>query len=86
MFLLFINFEESFFILLIALIIFGPKKIPEVARSMGHGVRYFKNFKKEIGEVCDQIGEVCDQIGEESVSLKEITSEDSIKGTIHRND
>ena len=79
MFLLFINFEESFFILLIALIIFGPKKIPEVARSMGHGVRYFKNFKKEIGEVCDQIGE-------ESVSLKEITSEDSIKGTIHRND
>lgn len=85
MFLLFINFEESFFILLIALIIFGPKKIPEVARSMGHGVRYLKNFSQHFKK---EIGEVCDQIGEQSVSLKEITSEidDSIKGTIHRND
>lgn len=81
MYLLFINFEESFFILLIALIIFGPKKIPEVARSMGYIVKYFKNFtkhfRKEIGEVCHQIGD-----------LKDITSEidHSIKGTIHRID
>lgn len=84
MFLLFINFEESLFILLIALIIFGPKKIPEVARSMGYGIKYFKKYsqslKKEIGEVCDQIGD-----------LKDITSEldnnnNSIEGTIHRND
>lgn len=60
MFFLFINFEESIIILIIALIIFGPKKIPEVARSLGHGVKYLKNFsqhlKKEIEEVCDQIG------------------------------
>lgn len=78
MFLLFINIEESFFILFIAIIIFGPKKIPEIARSMGYGVRYLKNIKKEIGEVCDQIGELKER--------KEITSEidNSIKGTIHR--
>lgn len=78
---LFINFEESLFILIIALIIFGPKKIPEIARSMGHVVRYLKNiskhFRKEIGEVCDKIGE-----------LKDITSEidNNIKGTIYRNE
>lgn len=79
MFFLFINFEESFFILLIALMIFGPKKIQEIARSIGYGVRYFKNIKKEIGEVCDKIGELKE--------ITEITGEldDSIKGTIHRN-
>jgi TatA/E family protein of Tat protein translocase len=79
MFLLFINFEESIIILFIALIIFGPKKIPEVARSIGNGVKYFKNisqhFKKEIGEVCDQIEDFQDS----SIEL-----DNNIKGTIHR--
>ncbi|WP_185866528.1 twin-arginine translocase TatA/TatE family subunit [Blattabacterium cuenoti] len=45
---LFISFEESFFIILIAIIIFGPKKIPEIARGMGEGMRYLKNAKNKI--------------------------------------
>lgn len=45
---LFISFEESFFIILIAIIIFGPKKIPDIARGMGEGVRYLKNAKNKI--------------------------------------
>ncbi|WP_185881842.1 Sec-independent protein translocase subunit TatA/TatB [Blattabacterium cuenoti] len=45
---LFISFEESFFIILIAIIIFGPKKIPEIARGMGEGIRYLKNAKNRI--------------------------------------
>ncbi|WP_185864966.1 twin-arginine translocase TatA/TatE family subunit [Blattabacterium cuenoti] len=46
--LLFISFEESFFIIFIAIIIFGPKKIPEIARGLGEGIRFLKKAKKKI--------------------------------------
>ncbi len=32
-----------FFILLIVLIIFGPGKLPELGRSLGKGIREFKD-------------------------------------------
>jgi len=34
---------EIAIVLVIALLIFGPKKLPELGRSMGHGIREFKN-------------------------------------------
>jgi sec-independent protein translocase protein TatA len=30
-------------VLVIVLIIFGPKRLPELGKSMGHGIREFKN-------------------------------------------
>ncbi len=32
-----------FFILLIVLILFGPGKLPELGKSLGKGIREFKN-------------------------------------------
>lgn len=44
-----------FFILIIALIIFGPGKLPELGRGMGKGIREFKEairgIKEETAEV-----------------------------------
>ena len=34
---------EIVLILLVALVVFGPKRLPELGRSMGRGIREFKN-------------------------------------------
>lgn len=38
--------QELLVILLIALVIFGGKKIPELGRGLGDGIRQFKNSLK----------------------------------------
>ena len=40
--------SELLFILVIVLIFFGPKKIPELARGLGKGLRDFKDASNEI--------------------------------------
>jgi sec-independent protein translocase protein TatA len=30
-------------VLIIALIVFGPKRVPELGKSLGHGIRNFKS-------------------------------------------
>lgn len=39
---------EVMLILAVVLIFFGPKKIPELARGLGRGIREFKDATKEI--------------------------------------
>jgi sec-independent protein translocase protein TatA len=39
-----------FFILLIVLLIFGPGKLPELGKSLGKGIREFKDAIKGAGE------------------------------------
>ena len=41
---------ELVLILLIALIVFGPGKLPEVARSVGKGINEFKKASNEVKE------------------------------------
>ncbi len=50
---------EIMVILTIALLIFGPKKLPEIGRSMGKAIRGFQDasreFENEIKREADQI-------------------------------
>lgn len=39
---------ELVLILAIALVIFGPSKLPEVGRSLGKAISEFKNSSKEV--------------------------------------
>ena len=50
--LLFFNIgtSELFVILLITVLLFGSKKIPELARGLGKGIREFKNATSDIQE------------------------------------
>ena len=45
---------ELAIVLVIALIIFGPKKLPELGRSMGRGIREFKASVTGRGEDEDE--------------------------------
>jgi sec-independent protein translocase protein TatA len=44
-----IGFPELLIVLVIALIVLGPKKLPEVGRSLGKGMREFKDSISGIG-------------------------------------
>ncbi len=46
--LLFIGTPELIFIVFIALLIFGPEKIPEVAKNLGKGIRILRDTTKEV--------------------------------------
>ena len=42
---------EILVIALVLLVFFGAKKIPEMARGIGQGVKEFRKVSEEIGEV-----------------------------------
>ncbi len=51
-----IGFPELLIILAIALLIFGPKKLPEVGRSIGRALREFRRTSDEIkGRIEEEI-------------------------------
>lgn len=61
-----IGLPEMVLIFIIALLVFGPKKLPEVGRSLGKAIRGFqeasKEFETEFKREADQL--------EESVKIK----------------
>jgi sec-independent protein translocase protein TatA len=52
-FLFSIGGPEIILILFVILLLFGAKKIPELARGMGKGIREFKDATKEIKDEMD---------------------------------
>ncbi len=39
---------ELFIVILVALLLFGPKRIPELARGLGKGIREFRKAAEDI--------------------------------------
>lgn len=80
-----LSFMELAIILLIAVLIFGPNKLPEIARGLGQGVRKMKeateDIKREIINQTEQnnsINEIKKEVEEAKNEIKEI------EGTIKR--
>lgn len=46
--------SELLIIMFVVLLLFGAKKIPELARGMGRGIREFKDASREIKREIDQ--------------------------------
>lgn len=49
---------EWIIIILVVLIFFGAKKIPELARGLGKGIREFKDATKEIKKDIEDSGKI----------------------------
>jgi len=50
-----IGFNELLVILLIVLLLFGAKRLPEVGKSLGRGIREFKKATRDIeNEIKDE--------------------------------
>lgn len=48
---------ETILILVVALLIFGPRRLPEIGSSLGKGIR---EFKRSINEVKHELAEATD--------------------------
>ncbi len=57
--------QELFIVFLIILLLFGGRKIPEIARGLGKGMR---EFRKGLDDVKDQINRPGDEEAEEKKS------------------
>lgn len=63
-----IGMPEIIVILVVALIIIGPKKLPDMARAMGKGLAEFKRAADDIKETLN-VDEVKDEMNEIKDSL-----------------
>lgn len=43
-----IGFQELMIVLVLALLVFGPKKLPEIGRSLGKTLREFKKAGEDV--------------------------------------
>ena len=46
---------EIFIVVLVVLLLFGAKRIPELARGLGKGIREFKDGMKQVGNEMKEI-------------------------------
>ena len=51
------GFWEILLILFVVLLIFGPKKLPELAKGLGRSMREFRKATREIQEDIEAAGE-----------------------------
>ncbi len=70
---LFISGQEIFIVLVVALILFGAKKLPDIAKGLGKGMREFRkatdDIKREFNEstkdVQDDIKDISDSVNKD---------------------
>ena len=72
-----IGFPELLVIMTIALLIFGPKKLPEVGRSIGKAIREFRKTSDEIKERIEEEIQA-EEFKEIKKDIKEITDFNNI--------
>lgn len=78
-----LGIQELIVIFVVALVVFGPKKLPELARSLGKGIGELKKAMHGVKEQIDsEVGDVTKPIKENMMDSSELTRiiEESIEG------
>lgn len=65
-----IGFQEMLIILVVVLIFFGPKRLPDLAKSLGKGIAEFKKASEEVKK------------GIDDAMKEEISKEEPTKGSL----
>ncbi len=66
-----LGWQETAFIFVLALLIFGPKKLPELGRTLGKAITEFKRASSELRATFDR---EMSSLERENESIKEVTS------------
>ena len=82
---LFISGQEIIFALLIALLLFGSKEIPKLARTFGKGMKEFKRatedikqeFEKSTPEVMEDFKEIKSNLTKDANEIKKNLTKDA---------
>ncbi|MBF0120456.1 MAG: twin-arginine translocase TatA/TatE family subunit [Desulfobacterales bacterium] len=77
-----VGMTEVLLILAVALIVFGPAKLPELAKSLGKAIYEFKKAAMEVRqsiEFNDDVKDIKDKIGEGQVNTTTTNSSSSTK-------
>jgi len=75
------SFSETIFLFFLALIIFGPKKLPEIARQVG---KYLNEFKRASNEFKAQIEQEISQLEVENRKQTILPATPPVEGTASR--
>ncbi len=71
-----LGFPEIVIIFIVALVIFGPRKLPELGRSLGRGLSEFKRASNELKRTWeDEVEAVKHEVEVEEEELKNIQTD-----------
>lgn len=66
-----LGWQETVFIFVLALLLFGPKKLPEIGRTLGKAISEFRRASSELKATFDR---ELSSLERENESIKEVTS------------
>jgi sec-independent protein translocase protein TatA len=78
-----LGFQEILVIFIIALIVFGPKKLPELGKSLGKGLREFKKATEDLKtNFEDQIRDAENSIQDVKHAVTSTSTPNEVKGSL----
>jgi Tat protein translocase TatB subunit len=75
-----IGFQEMLLILVVVLIFFGPKRLPDLAKSLGKGLAEFKKASEEVKKGIDEAMKE-EAPKEEPAKVEPVKAETPLPGT-----
>ncbi len=81
-----LGMQELIVIFVIALLVFGPKKLPQLARSLGRGVAEFKRASEELKEGLSAELSTEDEKADATVPQQQYTAPDEAPPTVGQED